>query len=59
MECPCLGCKERYPACHAKCPLYDKYMEPRRALQAEKVRDRIADEVLIDGTRRRNKRWIK
>ena len=57
MNFPCKDCKDRYPACHGSCEKYLKCREPLDKLQADKAKDRMIDDVLVNDRVQRT--WIR
>lgn len=58
MTCPCKDCEFRRPGCHGSCEPFKTWRSPLDGLREEKRRLREVDEVIADGSRRRNRRWI-
>ncbi len=56
---PCWECPERTPGCHGSCPRYQEWKAPLEKMREEKIKGRIADGALIDGTKKRNRQWLR
>ena len=55
-ECPCLNCTKRYPACHGTCEDFYEWNDPIRRMKEEKEKDRMINDVSVEGARRRSRR---
>ncbi len=55
--CPCKECTDRHPACHGDCEIFRDWKHPLDLLQADKAKDRMIDDVLVNG--RIQRIWIR